>query len=83
MRLHGMIDQAPHVIQIVAERIRPTVRTPFGTYQFHRLDPALIGGYAVRIETPVTSTSPPLPKLYSTRCIYRPGAAGGCDISPS
>jgi hypothetical protein len=22
-----------------------TVRTPFGTYQFHRLDPALIGGY--------------------------------------
>jgi hypothetical protein len=44
-KLHGMIDQAPHVIQIVAERIRPTVRTPFGTYQFHRLDPALIGGY--------------------------------------
>jgi predicted transcriptional regulator of viral defense system len=45
LNLHGMIDQAPHVIQIVAERIRPTVRTPFGTYQFHRLDPALIGGY--------------------------------------
>jgi hypothetical protein len=42
---HGMINQAPHVIQIVAERIRPTVRTPFGTYQFHRLDSALIGGY--------------------------------------
>ena len=40
-----MIDQSPHVIQIVAERIRPTVRTPFGTYQFHRLDPTLIGGY--------------------------------------
>src|SRR5260370_39849687 len=45
LNLHGMIDQAPHVIQIVAERIRPTVRTPFGTYQFHQLDPALIGGY--------------------------------------
>jgi hypothetical protein len=45
LNLHGMIDQASHVIQIVAERIRPTVRTPFGTYQFHRLDPALIGGY--------------------------------------
>jgi predicted transcriptional regulator of viral defense system len=40
LNLHGMIDQAPHVIQIVAERIRPTVRTPFGTYQFHQLDPA-------------------------------------------
>jgi predicted transcriptional regulator of viral defense system len=37
LNLHGMIDQAPHVIQIVAERICPTVRTPFGTYQFHRL----------------------------------------------
>lgn len=45
LNLHGMIDPAPHVIQIVAERIRPTMRTPFGTYQFHRLDPALIGGY--------------------------------------
>ena len=45
LNLHGMIDQAPHVIQIAAERTRPTVRTPFGTYQFHRLDPALIGGY--------------------------------------
>jgi len=45
LNLHGMIDQAPHVIQIVAERIRPTLRTPFGTYQFHKLDPALIGGY--------------------------------------
>jgi len=83
LNLHGMIDQAPHVIQIVAERIRPTVRTPFGTYQFHRLDPALIGGYGPYRTTPETSTSLPLQKLYSTRCIYRPGAAGGCDISPS
>ena len=26
LNLHGMIDQAPHVIQIVAERIRPSIR---------------------------------------------------------
>ena len=45
LNLHGVIDEAPHAIQIVAERIRPTVRTPFGKYQFHRLDPSLIGGY--------------------------------------
>jgi predicted transcriptional regulator of viral defense system len=45
LNLHGMIDQTPHVIQIAAERVRPTIQTPFGTFQFHRLDPALIGGY--------------------------------------
>ena len=29
LNLRGMIDQTPHVIQVVAERVRPTVRTPF------------------------------------------------------
>ncbi len=34
LNLHGMIDQAPHVIQIVAERIRPTVRIGgYGPYR--------------------------------------------------
>jgi len=63
-----MIDQAPHVIQIVAERIRPTVRTLLEHYQFHQLDPALIAA-TVRIETPGNFDIATLLKLYSTRCI--------------
>jgi predicted transcriptional regulator of viral defense system len=62
--LHGMIDQAPHVIQIVAERVRPTVRTPVGTYQFHRLDPALIGGYGPYRDTGNFNIATPAKALF-------------------
>jgi hypothetical protein len=33
------------ITERVYRRKPELIRTPFGTYQFHRLDPALIGGY--------------------------------------
>ena len=67
LNLHGMIDQTPHVIQVVAERVRPTVRTPFGTYQFHRLDPALIGGYGPYRITGNFNMATPVEAIFDAR----------------
>ncbi len=67
-----MIDQAPHVIQIVVERIRPTVRTPFGTYQFHELAAALIGGYGPYRNTGNFDIATPVKALFEE--------VGGVDV---
>jgi predicted transcriptional regulator of viral defense system len=66
LNLHGMIDQTPHVIQIAAERIRPTIQTPFGTFRFHRLDPALIGGYGPYRNTGNFDIATPAKALFDT-----------------
>lgn len=45
MSLHGMIEQIPRVIQVVADKQRPRIKTPVGTYEFHKIQPELLGGY--------------------------------------
>jgi len=45
MSLHGIIEQIPRTVQVVARKARPPLRTPIGTYEFHRLDEKLFGGY--------------------------------------
>lgn len=44
LNLRGMIQQIPHVIQVVSASQRPPLRTPVGTYEFHRLEASLLGG---------------------------------------
>ena len=46
LNLHGLIDQIPRAVQIVVDSQRPTLTTPVGTFDFHRLQPDLITGYA-------------------------------------
>ncbi len=43
--LHGMIEQIPRVVQVMTLRQRAHLRTPVGTYEFHRIQPDLFGGY--------------------------------------
>ncbi|MGH7556486.1 MAG: type IV toxin-antitoxin system AbiEi family antitoxin domain-containing protein [Gemmatimonadota bacterium] len=45
MNLHGMIEQIPRVVQVMTLRQRAHLRTPVGTYEFHRIQPDLFGGY--------------------------------------
>ena len=40
-----MISQIPRSIALVAARQLPTLRTPVATYEFHRMERALIGGF--------------------------------------
>jgi len=48
LSLHGLIQQVPRVIHVVADRrARRTRRTPIGTYRFHLMRGALIGGFAL------------------------------------
>ena len=45
LSLHGMIEQIPRVVQVVTTSQRPVLRTPVGTYAFHRIEEALFGGF--------------------------------------
>jgi predicted transcriptional regulator of viral defense system len=44
LNLHGMIEQIPRTMQIVTKKQRRNLKTPVGTYEFHRLKPDLFGG---------------------------------------
>jgi hypothetical protein len=46
LNLHGMIEQIPHVVHIVTTSQRPVLKTPVGTYTFHRIEAPLFGGCA-------------------------------------
>lgn len=46
LNLHGMIEQIPRVMHVVTTSQRPVLRTPVGTYAFHRIEEALFGGFA-------------------------------------
>ena len=45
LSLHGLISQIPRSIAIVTAKQLPTLRTPVATYEFHRMERALIGGF--------------------------------------
>ena len=45
LNLHGMIDQIPATIQIITTSQRPILRTPVAVFEFHRLQPAVFGGF--------------------------------------
>lgn len=45
LHLHGMIEQIPQAVHIVTTRQRPDLSTPVGTYEFHKIQPELYGGY--------------------------------------
>jgi predicted transcriptional regulator of viral defense system len=44
LNLHGMIEQIPRTIQVITKKQRPDLKTPVGTYEFHRIKPDLFGG---------------------------------------
>lgn len=45
LHLHGMIEQIPQVVHIMTTRQRRDLSTPVGTYEFHKIQPELYGGY--------------------------------------
>lgn len=45
LHLHGMIEQIPQAVHIMTTRQRPDLSTPVGTYEFHKIQPELYGGY--------------------------------------
>lgn len=45
LHLHGMIEQIPQAVHIMATRRRGTLSTPVGRYEFHTIQPELYGGY--------------------------------------
>lgn len=45
LNLHGMIDQIPRVVQVMTTLQRSKLRTPAGTYEFHRIQAELFDGF--------------------------------------
>lgn len=45
LNLRGMIQQIPRVFQVVVTAQRRSIKTPVGTYEFHRISPPLFGGF--------------------------------------
>lgn len=42
---HGMIEQIPQLIEVATRINKQSLDTPFGTYEFHKLQEALYGGW--------------------------------------
>lgn len=42
---HGMIEQIPQLIEVATRINKKSLETPFGTYEFHKLQEALFGGW--------------------------------------
>lgn len=45
LHLHGMIEQIPQVVHIMTTRQRRDLSTAVGTYEFHKIQPELYGGF--------------------------------------
>lgn len=45
LNLRGVISQIPRAISVVTSKRLPTLHSPVGTYEFHQLEPTLIGGF--------------------------------------
>lgn len=50
LHLHGMIEQIPQLIEVATRINKKSLDTPFGTYQFHQLQPELYDGWIDRID---------------------------------
>ena len=44
LAVHGVIEQIPRNVQVITLRQRPMLRTPVGTFEFHKIQGALFGG---------------------------------------
>lgn len=42
---HGMIDQIPQLIEVATRINKKSLDTPFGTYEFHKIQDVLYGGW--------------------------------------
>lgn len=42
---HGMIEQIPQLIEVATRINKKSLETPFGTYDFHKLQDSLYGGW--------------------------------------
>ncbi len=58
LALRGLIQQMPGTIHVVSLRQRRAVNTPVGRFEFHRMEPALFGGFddfGIRIGFPLAT----------------------------
>lgn len=47
LNLHGMIDQIPRTVHVVTTIQRPALKTPFGGYEFYRIQRELFTGFTL------------------------------------
>jgi len=66
LNLHGMIEQIPRVVHVVATRQRPHLDTPVGTYEFYRIQPALFDGFQPYLRTGNFDIATPEKALFDT-----------------
>ncbi len=66
LNLHGMIEQIPRVVHIVTTSQRPVLRTPVGTYAFHRIEEALFGGFTAYRRTGSFDIATPEKAVFDT-----------------
>lgn len=66
LNLHGMIEQIPRVVHIVTTSQRPVLRTPVGTYSFHRIEDALFGGFTAYRRTGSFDIATPEKAVFDT-----------------
>jgi hypothetical protein len=66
LNLHGMIAQIARVVHIVTTSQRPALRTPVGSYAFHRIEQALFGGFTVYRRTGSFDIATPEKAVFDT-----------------
>lgn len=66
LNLHGMIEQIPRVVHIVSTSQRPVLRTPVGTYAFHRIEETLFGGFKAYRRTGSFDVATPEKAVFDT-----------------
>jgi predicted transcriptional regulator of viral defense system len=66
LNLHGMIQQIPRVVHIVTTSQRPVLRTPVGTYAFHRIEKTLFGGFTAYRRTGSFDIATPEKAVFDT-----------------
>lgn len=66
LNLHGMIDQIPQVVHVMATTQRADLVTPVGHYGFHQIRPGLFGGFGAYRGTGNFDIATPEKALFDT-----------------
>jgi DNA-binding transcriptional ArsR family regulator len=66
LNLHGMIDQIPRVVHVMATTQRPNLVTPVGHYDFHQIQPDLFDGFGAYRGTGNFDIATPEKALFDT-----------------
>ena len=66
LNLQGMIEQIPRAVHVVTTLQRPALKTPVGTYVFHRIEEVLFGGFTAYRRTGSFDIATPEKAVFDT-----------------